>query len=89
MHTDKPSVPEPSFFVVKTATENLERYKSPGTDQIMAELTCNMICEDGYIHARLMKLYFFTLTLLSKYHKALLTRMSKNVGNNSILKPLL
>jgi hypothetical protein len=38
MHTAKPLEPEPGYFKVKIATENLERYKSPGTDQILAEL---------------------------------------------------
>jgi len=31
-------VPEPSAFEVELATEKLKRHKSPGTDQIPAEL---------------------------------------------------
>jgi hypothetical protein len=36
--TAEPLVPEPSSSEVKIATEKLKRYKSPGTDQIPAEL---------------------------------------------------
>jgi hypothetical protein len=38
IHTAEPLVPEPSSSEVETAIENLKRYKSPGTDQIPAEL---------------------------------------------------
>jgi len=38
MHTTEPLVTESSTFKVETATEKLERYKSPGTDQILAKL---------------------------------------------------
>jgi hypothetical protein len=38
MHTVKPLVPKPSSFEAENTTENLQRYKSPGTDQIPAEL---------------------------------------------------
>jgi len=31
-------VPEPSAFEIQMAIENLRRYKSPGSDQIPAEL---------------------------------------------------
>jgi hypothetical protein len=34
----EPLVPEPSAFEVEMATEELNRHKSPGTDQIPAEL---------------------------------------------------
>jgi hypothetical protein len=37
-HTAKPLVPEPSAFDVEVANENLKRHKSPGIDQIPAEL---------------------------------------------------
>jgi hypothetical protein len=33
-----PLVPEPSSFEVEITVERLKRYKSPGTDQIPAEL---------------------------------------------------
>jgi hypothetical protein len=38
IHTAEPLVPEPSSFEVEIAIEKLKRYKSPGTDQILAEL---------------------------------------------------
>jgi len=38
MHTAEPLVFEPRFFEVEIATEKLKRYKSPGTDQILAKL---------------------------------------------------
>jgi hypothetical protein len=38
MHTAEPLVPEPSCFVVEIRIENLKSYKSPGIDQIPAEL---------------------------------------------------
>jgi hypothetical protein len=37
-HTAKQLVPEPSVFEVEMANEKLKRYKSPGIDQIPAEL---------------------------------------------------
>jgi hypothetical protein len=38
IHTAEPFVPEPSSSEVESAIEKLKRYKSPGTDQIPAEL---------------------------------------------------
>jgi len=38
IHTAVPLVPEPSAFEVELAIENLKSHKSPGTDQIPAEL---------------------------------------------------
>jgi hypothetical protein len=38
IHTAQPLVPEPSAFEVEMAAEKLKRHKSPGTDQIPAEL---------------------------------------------------
>jgi hypothetical protein len=38
MPTAEPLVPEPSSFEVEIGTEKLKRYKSPGTDQIPAEI---------------------------------------------------
>jgi hypothetical protein len=38
MHTIKPFVPEPNASEVKVAIGKLKRYKSPGVDQIPAEL---------------------------------------------------
>jgi hypothetical protein len=38
MHIVESSVPEASCFKAETAIEKLKRYKSPGTDQIPAEL---------------------------------------------------
>jgi hypothetical protein len=38
IHTAEPLVPEPSSSEVEIAIEKLERYKSPGIDQIPAEL---------------------------------------------------
>jgi hypothetical protein len=37
MHTAKPPVPQPSVSEVEVAVGKLERYKSPGVDQIPAE----------------------------------------------------
>ena len=38
VHTAEPRVPEHSAFEVEKAIEKLKRHKSPGTDQIPAEL---------------------------------------------------
>jgi hypothetical protein len=38
VHTAEPLVPGPSRLEVEIAIANLERYKSPGSDQIPAEL---------------------------------------------------
>jgi hypothetical protein len=38
VHTAEPLVPEPSAFEVEVAIEKLKRHKSPGIDQIPAEL---------------------------------------------------
>jgi hypothetical protein len=38
IHTAEPLVPEPSAFQVEMAIEKLKRHKSPGVDQIPAEL---------------------------------------------------
>jgi hypothetical protein len=38
IHTAKPLVPEPSIFEVELAIEKLKSHKSPGIDQIPAEL---------------------------------------------------
>jgi hypothetical protein len=38
MHTDEPFVPEPSASEAEVAIGKLKRYKSPGVDQIPAEL---------------------------------------------------
>jgi hypothetical protein len=38
IQTAEPLVPEPSLVEVETATGKLKSYKSPGTDQIPAEL---------------------------------------------------
>jgi hypothetical protein len=38
VHTAEPLVPEPSAFEVEMAVEKLKRHKSPGMDQIPAEL---------------------------------------------------
>ena len=38
IHTAEPLLPEPSAFEVKLAIENLKSHKSPGIDQIPAEL---------------------------------------------------
>ena len=39
IHTVEPLVPEPSAFGVELAIENLKNHRSPGIDQIPAELT--------------------------------------------------
>jgi hypothetical protein len=38
MHTAEPFVPEPSVSEIEAASGKLKRYKSPGVDQIPAEL---------------------------------------------------
>jgi len=38
IHTAEPLVPEPGAFDVEMATEKLEGHKSPGMEQIPAEL---------------------------------------------------
>jgi hypothetical protein len=35
MHTAEPLVPEPSVFEDEVAFEKLQKYKSPGNDQIL------------------------------------------------------
>jgi hypothetical protein len=37
-HTAEPLSPQPSLFEVKISIEKLKKYKSPGSDQIPAEL---------------------------------------------------
>jgi hypothetical protein len=52
-HTTEPLVPELSAFEVQMATEKLQRYKSPGTDQIPAELIKaggSKICSEIHKH---------------------------------------
>jgi hypothetical protein len=49
IHTAEPLVPEPSVFEVEMAIEKLKRYKSPGIDQIPADLIkagSSKICSD-------------------------------------------
>jgi hypothetical protein len=38
IHATEPLVPEPSAFEVEVAIEELKRHKSPGIDQIPAEV---------------------------------------------------
>jgi hypothetical protein len=38
MHTAEPFVPQPGTSEVETAAGNFKRYKSPGVDEIPAEL---------------------------------------------------
>jgi hypothetical protein len=38
IHTAEPVVPKPSAFEVQMAVQKLKKHKSPGTDQISAEL---------------------------------------------------
>jgi hypothetical protein len=38
IHTAEPTVPQPSAFEVEMAIEKIKRHKSPGIDQILAEL---------------------------------------------------
>jgi len=38
IHTTEPLVPQPSAFEVEMAIEKIKRHKSPGIDQIPAEL---------------------------------------------------
>jgi hypothetical protein len=38
LHTAKPLVPGPSRLDVEITIEELEKYKSPGNDEILAEL---------------------------------------------------
>jgi hypothetical protein len=38
IHTAEPLVPGPSHLEVEIAIETLKNYKSPGSDQILAEL---------------------------------------------------
>jgi hypothetical protein len=38
IHTGEPLVPEHSFFEIEIAIAKLKRYKSPGSDQTLAEL---------------------------------------------------
>jgi hypothetical protein len=39
VHTGEPLVPEPSLVGLEIAIGNLKSFKSPGTDQIPAEMT--------------------------------------------------
>ena len=38
IHKAEPLVPEPSAFEVELATEKIKSHKSPGVDQILAEM---------------------------------------------------
>jgi hypothetical protein len=65
IHTAEPLVPEPTAFEVEMAIEKLERYKSPGIDQIPAEL---IKAGDSIIYTeilnctkKLTRLHFFSL----------------------------
>jgi hypothetical protein len=58
MDTDKSLVPEPGPYELEITIEKLKKYKSSGTDQILAELTqegSDTLCFD--IH----KLIYFCL----------------------------
>jgi len=58
IHTAEPLVPEPSAFVVKMGTEKLKRHKSPGIEQIPAELIkseARTICTE--IHKLLISIW--------------------------------
>jgi hypothetical protein len=49
IHTAEPLAPEPRLVEVKIAIEKLKSYKSPGTDQIPAELIkegCETLCSE-------------------------------------------
>jgi len=53
IHTAEPVVPDPSAFEVEMAIEKLKRHKSPGTDQIPAELIkarCRRTLSDFHRH---------------------------------------
>jgi hypothetical protein len=39
VHTAEPIIPDPSPFEIETGMAKLKKYKSPGRDQIPAELT--------------------------------------------------
>jgi hypothetical protein len=72
--TVKPLVPEPSLVEVEIAIEKLKSYKSPGTDQIQAEL----IKAGGEIHSEIHKL------VCSKWNKEELPQQWKE----SIIIPI-
>jgi hypothetical protein len=38
IHTAEPQVPGPSYLEVEISIAKLKKYKSPGSDQILAEL---------------------------------------------------
>jgi hypothetical protein len=48
IHTAEPLVPEPSALEVELAIEKLKSHKSPGTDQIPAEMI-NLLAPEFYI----------------------------------------
>jgi hypothetical protein len=52
MHTAEPLVPEPSSFEVEITIGKLKRHKSPGIDQILAEL----IQSSNSLHSEIHKL---------------------------------
>jgi hypothetical protein len=58
VHTAQPLVPEPNAFEFELAIEKLKRHKSPGTDQIPAELIkagCRTI--RGAIHKLIISIW--------------------------------
>jgi len=61
IRTAEPFVPEPCLFEIHTAIEKLESHKSPGTDQILAELIqagSKMLCS----HAETRNVWSYTFT---------------------------
>jgi hypothetical protein len=70
MHTAEPLVPEPSSFKVEVAIEKLKVFKSPGTDQILAELIqagCNTLCSE--IHKLINSVWKRKKSIIVPIHK--------------------
>jgi hypothetical protein len=70
IHTAEPLVPEPSGFEVEMATEKLKSHRSPGIDQILAELIKAEGSQFAEIHKFIIIIIIIIIiiTIIEAYH---------------------